>query len=191
MSIKWPIRWDLRTSMTHPLQIDWITSKKFQGKIGITLCPGKYQPVSWSGGWNRCLTTDIDVIEKTGVTTVVSLVEDYEMKVLRVLHLGDSIQERGINWIHMPFEDTTAPNSEWMEDFDSYAPSIISSVKNGDSVIVHCKGGLSRAGTFAALLLYALEIEMKDAITLIRRKRSSDCINPIQEEFLLLYANKK
>ena len=103
MSIKWPIRWDLRTSKTHPLQIDWITSKKFQGKIGITLCPGKYQPVSWSGGWNRCLTTDIDVIEETGVTTVVSLVEDYEMKVLRVLHLGDSIQERGINWIHMPF----------------------------------------------------------------------------------------
>ena len=191
MSIKWPIRWDLRTSKTHPLQIDWITSKKFQGKIGITFCPGKYQPVSWSGGWNRNLETDIQTIEDTGATTIVSLVEDYEMKVLRVPTLGDSIQERGINWIHMPFEDTTAPNSEWMEDFDSCAPSIISSIKNGDYVIVHCKGGLSRAGTFVALLLYALEIEMRDAITLIRRKRSIDCINPIQQEFLLRHANNK
>ena len=43
----------MRTSETHPLYINWIPVEGDKGKIGITLCPGKYQPVSSTGAWNR------------------------------------------------------------------------------------------------------------------------------------------
>ena len=184
MPIKWPIHWDLRTSETHPLQIDWITSELFTGRIGITLCPGKYQPVSWTGGWNRSLDADICAIDDSGATTVVSLVEECEMDILRVPGLGKSIQEYGIDWIHLPFKDTTAPNLKWMQEFASVAPSIIASIKKGDSIVVHCKGGLSRAGTVVALLLWSMGIKISSAIHLIRSVRSGECINSVQEKFL-------
>ena len=160
MSIKWPIRWDLRTSETHPLQIDWITNNLFAGRIGITLCPGKYQPVSWSGGWNRDLDADISAIEDSGATLVVSLVEKAEMIDLRVQGLGKAILARELEWIHIPFEDTTAPDYKWMKIFDLVAPSILTSIKNGDSIVIHCKGGLGRAGTVAALLLCSMGMDI-------------------------------
>ena len=185
MSIKWPIRWDLRTSETHPLQIDWITNNLFAGRIGITLCPGKYQPVSWSGGWNRDLDIDISAIEDSGATLVVSLVEETEMKDLGVQGLGKAILARELEWIHIPFEDTTAPDYKWMKVFDLVAPSILASIKNGNSIVIHCKGGLSRAGTVAALLLCSMGIDVIAAIELIRNVRSRDCINSIQHEFFI------
>ena len=185
MPVKWPIRWDLRTSETHPLQIDWITSNLFTGRIGITLCPGKYQPVSWSGGWNRNLEIDIDVIGASGSTVVVSLVEESEMKVLGVQGLGKAILAREMEWIHIPFEDATAPDYKWMQGFDLVAPSILTSIKNGDSIVIHCKGGLSRAGTVVALLLCSMGMEVFSAIQLIRNVRSKNCINSIQQEFLI------
>jgi len=185
MPVKWPIRWDLRTSETHPLQIDWITSNLFTGRIGITLCPGKYQPVSWSGGWNRNLEIDIDVIGDSGSTVVVSLVEDNEMRVLGVQGLGKAILAREMEWIHIPFEDATAPDYKWMQGFDLVAPSILTSIKNGDSIVIHCKGGLSRAGTVVALLLCSMGMEVFSAIQLIRNVRSKNCINSIQQEFLI------
>ena len=185
MPVKWPIRWDLRSSETHPLQIDWITSNLFTGRIGITLCPGKYQPVSWSGGWNRNLEIDIDVIGDSGSTVVVSLVEDNEMRVLGVQGLGKAILAREMEWIHIPFEDATAPDYKWMQGFDLVAPSILTSIKNGDSIVIHCKGGLSRAGTVVALLLCSMGMEVFSAIQLIRNVRSKNCINSIQQEFLI------
>ena len=185
MSIKWPIRWDLRTSETHPLQIDWITNNLFAGRIGITLCPGKYQPVSWSGGWDRDLDADISAIEDSGATLVVSLVEETEMKDLGVQGIGKAILARELEWIHIPFEDTTAPDYKWMKVFDLVAPTILASIKNGDSIVIHCKGGLGRAGTVAALLLCSMGMEVFAALELIRDVRSKDCINYIQQEFLV------
>ena len=75
MPTSWPIQVDLRTSESHPIAIAWISPDLFDGEIGITLCPGKYQPVSWSGGWNRNLDADILAIHEAGATKVVSLVE--------------------------------------------------------------------------------------------------------------------
>ena len=99
---------NLRTSLTHPLQIDWISLGEENGRIGVTLCPGKYQPISWTGGWNRDLELDIRKLVKSEVNSVISLIDENEMEILRVEHLGKSLQENGIHWIHLPLEDTTS-----------------------------------------------------------------------------------
>ena len=49
----------MRNSTTHPLKVNWIPIEGDKGRIGITLCPGKYQPVSWTGGWYRQLSIDV------------------------------------------------------------------------------------------------------------------------------------
>ena len=45
--------------------------------------------MSWSGGWNRDLETDIGDITKMGTYTVISLIDGNEMKDLNVSNLGE------------------------------------------------------------------------------------------------------
>ena len=184
MPTSWPVRWDLRTSETHPLIISGIKHPAFSGEIGITLCPGKYQPTSWSGGWNRNLDQDISVLKSEGISTVVSLVEQVEMDFLRVPNLGQAIIQQGIDWIHLPFRDTTAPDNAWTTRFNTVKGGLIDSIQSGERIMVHCKGGLGRAGTVTALLLIELGLVVDDAISLVRKIRGADCINPKQEDFL-------
>ena len=182
---KWPVNWELRTSKTHPIGVDWITHSSFKGSIGITLCPGKYQPTSWSGGWNRDLDCDVELLAMSGASTIISLVEFHEMDELRVPNLGEVIQKNGMKWIHLPFRDTTVPSDKWLRSFANVGQGILQSIQNGDSIIVHCKGGLSRAGVLVSIILFLLGFKMQDAISLIRKTRSAVCINFQQEGFLM------
>jgi len=189
MTSKWPISWELRNSESHPLQIDWITHPNFSGQIGITLCPGKYQPISWSGGWNRDLISDINTIVDSNVTTLISLIDHEEIEILRVNDLGKIVQSKGIKWIHLPLEDTTAPDEQWLKTFFLLLPSITHELESGNSILIHCKGGLSRAGTCAAMLLHSFRVSIVNAIKLIRTSRSENCINSEQVNFLFEFAN--
>ena len=37
--MKWPVKWEKRTSKSHPIKVDWFSYPAITGKIGITLCP--------------------------------------------------------------------------------------------------------------------------------------------------------
>ena len=88
--MKWPVKWEKRTSKSHPIKVDWFSYPAITGKIGITLCPGKCQPISWSGGWNRDLETDTQTF---GMEVHYNQsIEQKEMEELQVPNLGDVIQ---------------------------------------------------------------------------------------------------
>jgi len=57
-----------RTSLTHPLQIASVSPGRGFGRIGITLCPGKYDPSAHAGAWDRDLDIDLDAIRTWGAT---------------------------------------------------------------------------------------------------------------------------
>ena len=118
------------------------------------------------------------------VDYVISLIEEEEMVNLRVENLGESVRAKGMCWMHMPLTDTTAPEREWLDVFRQHLDSIRKGISSGKAVLVHCKGGLGRAGTCAALILFLQGLEMNDAIQLIRATRSDQCINSIQQIFL-------
>ena len=173
-----------RTSITHPIKVDWITNPRMTGKIGITLCPGKYQPISWSGGWNRDLETDVARLSGMEVHTIISLIEQKEMEELQVPNLGDVIQKHQINWIHLPIPDTTVPTNETMENLESFKDTIVNSLLSEEKVVVHCKG-LGRAATIVCMILNWFNVPTKQSIDHIRKVRSPNCVNPEQEEFLI------
>lgn len=162
---------DERTSTEHPLEIASVRAKADYGRIGITMCPGKWQADGWSGAWARDLEIDVAAIHKWGARAVVTLVEKAELEQLRVQGLGEEVQRRHMAWFHLPIPDVTAPGDEFERQYDAVGPKLRAMIRDGFDVLVHCKGGLGRAGTVAARILVELGMPAPTAIDEVRKAR--------------------
>ena len=61
-----------RTSDSHPLQIAFVDTPG-NGRIGMTFCAGKHDPVAMTGPWARDMQTDIAAIADWGAVALVTL----------------------------------------------------------------------------------------------------------------------
>ncbi|RQW62241.1 cyclin-dependent kinase inhibitor 3 family protein [Vibrio viridaestus] len=161
----------VRTSQSHPLQIAEVIPDEGYGKIGITFCPGKYDPLAATGKWERDLKLDLDVIENWQARLVLTLIEPMEMIELRVPRIGDEVQKRGMIWRHLPIADYSVPDADFETKWLTQGYEIRHLLRCGKNVLVHCKGGLGRAGMIAARLLVELGMEPKQAIRIVRKVR--------------------
>ena len=159
----------MKTSLTHPLQIAEVPAAA--GTIGITFCPGKQQHSAFSGQWRRDLTIDLDVICDWGAAAVVTLVEEHELASLKVQQLGSEVQARHMAWHHLPIRDVSVPCAQFEAQWQQRGEALRSLLRHGFKVLVHCKGGLGRAGTIAARLLVELGSDPADAVSMVRTVR--------------------
>lgn len=160
-----------RTSLTHPLQIVAVSAGEGLGRIGVTFCPGKLQPNAVSGPWQRDLATDLDAIEAWGAAAVVSLIEPKEFTELKVEALGEGIADRYMSWFHLPIRDVGVPDAGFEASWGHCGEAIRGIVRSGFDVVVHCKGGLGRAGMIAARLLAELGHDPAEAVDAVRQVR--------------------
>jgi ADP-ribosyl-[dinitrogen reductase] hydrolase len=158
------------TSQTHPLRIDEL--KAGQGRIGITFLPGKKgQRVHGGGEWDRDLATDMDVIRQWGAHAVVSLVESDEFRWLLVKDFPAAVEGIGAAWHHLPIEDVKVPDAIFEARWAYHGHVLRERLRRGEKLLVHCRGGLGRAGTISARLLVELGMDADEAIAYVRRVR--------------------
>lgn len=169
-----------RTSQTHPLQIPEVVASPSHGRIGITFCPGKHDLFAHTGAWERDLGIDLDAITAWGARLVLTLVEPAELKTLKVPQLGHEIMHRGIAWRHLPIADYSVPSRAFEEQWLTDGREIREMLRRGEDVLVHCKGGLGRAGMIAARLLAELGMDPEEAIRAVRRARKGAIETPSQ-----------
>ena len=151
------------------------------GRIGVTLCPGKTDPGAISGPAARDLDTDLDAIGRWGATAVVSLITDEEMDHLSVRDLPEAVRDRHMEWWHAPILDGTPPGTDFEKAWAVAGEAIRDRLRFGFDVLVHCKGGLGRAGTVAARLLVELGERPDQAIRRVREVRQGAIENEDQE----------
>src|SRR5262245_30581716 len=99
-----------KTSLTHSLQIATVAAGPEFGRVGITLCPGKYDEHAATGHWDRDLALDLDAIRDWGAAAVVTLLERKELTKLRVERLGEEVLRRNMLWFHLPIVDVSIPD---------------------------------------------------------------------------------
>jgi hypothetical protein len=169
-----------RTSQTHPLQIADVRASPSHGRIGITFCPGKHDNAASTGAWARDLKADLDVVAAWGARLVLTLNEPSELKALKVPHLGEEIRRRGLDWRHLPIADYAVPSEGFETQWETHGREIRALLRSGGDVLVHCKGGLGRAGMMAARLLVELGMPPEEAIREVRRARKGAIETPSQ-----------
>jgi ADP-ribosyl-[dinitrogen reductase] hydrolase len=175
----------MRNSISHPLQIAAVSPGSEYGRVGLTLCPGKYDPHGMSGAWDRDLDRDLDLIRAWGATAVVTLLEPSELTLLRVERLGDEVERRDMKWFHLPIVDVSIPDERFEQEWDIAGQELRSRLCRGLDVLVHCGGGLGRAGTIAARLLVELGMRPAKAIARVRAARPGAIETIDQEKFVL------
>jgi hypothetical protein len=170
----------IRTSATHPLDIAEISAGPACGRIGVTFCPGKHDRAAATGAWARDLAADLDVIAAWGARLVLTLVEPAELVALKTPDLGEQVRARGLDWRHLPIPDYSIPGEAFESQWRRDGRDIRRLLRDGSDIVVHCKGGLGRAGMIAARLLVELGAAPDDAIRQVRRARKGAIETPAQ-----------
>ncbi|CAL1171999.1 unnamed protein product [Cladocopium goreaui] len=120
-------------------------------EIAICPCPGKR---------DRDLGSDLESLKTWGAEAVVTLVQDDELQMLDVADMGAQVRTRQMQWFHCPVPDFAAPGmyfeGAWVQRGDGAKVREI--LKRGGKVVVHCRGGIGRAGTVSCRLLVELGV---------------------------------
>lgn len=172
----------MRTSETHPLQIDGFPLAS--GWVGMTLCPGRKGPSVSGGDWCRDLTADVERLRDWGATIVVSLTEQLEMARLGVSELGYAVRKAGMISLHLPIPDTGEPGPTWLAQWRNASPTIHQELANGGRVVVHCRAGLERTALVAALVQCEHGVDLDTALDTIAVSRRGARPLPIQRRWL-------
>ena len=175
----------IKTSQTHPLRIDWVQPLGVPGRIGMTFCPGKKQHDAMSGGdWDRDLALDIKAILEWDGTVLVSLLEDHEIEELQVGAIEDQLQGR-LDFYRIPIADGDVPDARAEAAWQSIGTLLRRRLVDGESIVIHCKGGLGRTGTMAARVLVEFGEAPEEAMRRVRTARAGAIENAKQEAYVL------
>jgi len=103
-----------------------------------------------------------------GATTVVCLVEDYELADRYPDYLTWLRANVGINAVWFPIHDLHAPDLSATRPFIA---ELIRRLDNGEHLLMHCAAGIGRTGTMATCVLMELGVSMPDALALVALHR--------------------
>lgn len=160
-----------RGAASDPLRIAEIHTWRSGGAIGVTFAPGKKQADGLTGAHDRDLQADLDIVAAWGASVVLTLVEDHELEALRIQAIGREVRRRHMAWAHWPIPDVEAPDAAFDEAWPTRSAALRRVIDCGGRVLVHCKGGLGRAGTIAARLLVEMGTAPIEAIRMVRHAR--------------------
>ena len=173
-----------RTSDSHPLQIAFVETPG-NGRIGMTFCPGKHDPMAMTGPWARDMHMDLAAIADWGAVALVTLMESHELDMLGVSGLGDAACARGLDWHQLPIRDVSVPSAAFEELWTDVGEMLRKQLLVGQSIVVHCRGGLGRTGLVAAQLLIELGERPVTALQRVRAARPGAVETVEQEEYVL------
>jgi protein-tyrosine phosphatase len=169
-------------SQTSPIRVVKIAPpNQAGGWVAISLAPGK-KTLGTYVHWDRDLETDLNRLKELGVTTLVPFLTDDELKRLKIPNLIDSATERGFAVLRFPFHDGGIPEN--MAEAVQFVKDVIERFHRGERLLMHCNGGLGRAGTMAACVRIAVGLDTSAdvAIATVRELRGWRAIETREQE---------
>ena len=138
-----------------------------------------------TGPWARDLQTDLAAIVDWGASALVTLLELHEFEKLAVSGLGRMAQAHGLDWYHLPIRDVSIPSAAFEVQWREAGGVLQSLLLDGQSLVVHCRGGIGRTGLVAARLLIELGESPVTALQRVRIARPGAVETAEQEQYVL------
>lgn len=171
-----------RDSQTDPQYVDFII-----GGLGLTGAPGKHQPTR-RDLWARDLDVDIRQLRHPhGCEMLVTLNEPQELDRWSISHLPTVCAQHCIEHRQFPIREAATP--DLTPSTLAFITDLATTLRHGTTVVIHCGGGLGRAGTIAACLLLHTGWTPQDAVGHVRRRRRGAIESDAQADFVHRYAS--
>jgi len=172
----------IKTSESHPIQVNFVDVPDAKGRLGLTFAPGKNHN-GMTARWRRDLQTDLERLkERYGADVLVSLLEGHELRRLQIEHLLPRAHRCGLKVIRYPMKKAKAPYSS--SSARTLTERIVDLLREGETVVIFCGGGLGRTGTIAACCLVQMGERPERAIQIVRRSRHGTIETERQKRFV-------
>jgi protein-tyrosine phosphatase len=130
--------------------------------LAIVLCP--------YGG--SILKDELSEIARSGVQTLVSLLEPDEADWLGLAEERALAEQLGMHFISYPIQDVHVPINVHM--FRKFVSDLADRLRTGERIGMHCRGSIGRAPLTAACTLVHLGWKAKDALEAIQTARGCE-----------------
>jgi protein-tyrosine phosphatase len=145
----------------------WPSGRSLDGGIDRIPLPIETGGLSLCG--KHAIGPDVEsALTKAGATTVVCLNERNELADRYPDYVDWLRTNAGTRAVWFPIHDLYAPPLTVMRPF---LDGLISRIRNGEHLLVHCGAGIGRAGTTAVCLLLLLGHEKDDALKIVADNR--------------------
>jgi hypothetical protein len=124
------------------------------------------------------------VVAAWGAAAVVTLVEQAELRELQIEDLEKEVRRRFIEWHHLPITDVAVPDAGFGRSWPADAARLQALIDAGANVLIHCRGGLGRAGMVAARLLVERGVDPEAAMKDVRAVRAGAIETPEEEQWV-------
>jgi protein-tyrosine phosphatase len=177
----------IHTSDNDPIRVDFVdpAAHGLPGSLGLTFAPGKCGPGVYAT-WERSLAKDLARLrDDYGTKVLVTLIEEFEMHDAGIPNLCQAARRAGLRSLWFPITDVSTPRRP--ADPIPLVREILEHLTSGETVVVHCMGGLGRAGTIASCVLAARGVDPARAIEVVRAARYGAVQTASQEAFVRLF----
>ena len=166
------------------IRVDFLAadSHGLPGRLGLTIAPGKWRPGLDSASDDLVRDDLLHLRDFHGAKVLVTLLEEFEMRKLAIPELLSTAKKLRLRSIWFPIPDVSVPSN--LVATVALVEDIVGHMRRGETVIVHCRGGLGRSGTIAACCLVALGRAPGAAIRLVREARPGAVEVESQELFV-------
>ncbi|WP_371379134.1 tyrosine-protein phosphatase [Thalassotalea aquiviva] len=158
---------------THPFDALEISDN---ASIIFTPCPGTKE---------ANLEDSVTQLKQAGATMILTMMYDEEMQRNNIQLLPELCKQHGIRWYQLPIEDDEAPKQDFEQRWVQVKDTLVNELKNGGSIVAHCKGGTGRTGLVLGLILKAYGFSEEDAKAKIQSVRPKSLVNPLQLNYFI------
>ena len=156
------------------LHIDWIPTALWPGRLGLTQAPG--QP-------GRDMAADMTTLAREGANVIAPLLLDEEFSRLGMHDYHTQAEAQALTVAPCPIQNGSVPDD--LPAFAAYLDELMDQLLDGRNLVLHCRGGVGRAGLVAACLLVQAGMPADAATELVRATRHPSALeNAAQVQFL-------
>jgi protein-tyrosine phosphatase len=175
------------TSGLEPIRVDFLPQGVLEcgGRLGITCAPGRRSPGAEEPQEQK-LESDLRTIkDEYGAKVLISLMEPTECERLAIADLFERAEGVGLEVLGLPIPDGGTPAYAGLERAHrELVEQVVSQLREGKTVVVHCQGGYGRSGLVAASVLVALGYSTEEAIRAVQEARPGTIESPSQAEYV-------
>lgn len=157
-----------RTSDSDPYEVGWIELDDVLGRLGIAMAPGRHDRAG-AATWWRDLHADLRRLRHVHrADLLVTLLTDDELRDLGIANLADALDVHGFDAARLAIRDGGVPSPQQADETMALLRDVVGRLRDGQTVVLHCRAGQGRSGMLAAMALAALGVEPAAAIARVR-----------------------